>query len=192
MNNDNQMNMMIDATRMMNYKLHAEQLNIPIVNGLQVKSDGNPQTILLAYGHGFTEQLTSDGFIQDGDFENRINLVITNTKQFMRNNNCENVENSFIYYKDYSNGVFNFKLYVQDMIIPIQNEKKAIRTFIAYFVEPEMHDFYQMSLSVGPFTMPTEQLKIGTIDLQDDQITISLNNLMKDILDNLKYKTDLI
>lgn len=188
MNNDNQMNMMADAARMMNYKLHAEQLNIPIVNGFQVENDGNPQTILLASGHGFTEQLTSDGFIQDGDFENRINLVITNTKQFMKNNNCENVDNSFIYYKDYSNGVFNFKLYVQDMIIPIQNEKKVIRTLIAYFVEPKMNDFYQMSLSVGPFTMPTEQLKIGTIDLQNDQITISLDNLMKNILDNLKYK----
>ena len=144
MNNDNQMNMMVDAARMMNYKLHAEQLNIPIVNGFQVENDGNPQTILLASGHGFTEQLTSDGFIQDVDFENRINLVITNTKQFMRNNNCENVDNSFIYYKDYSNGVFNFKLYVQDIIIPIQNEKKVIRTLIAYFVEPKMNDNYQM------------------------------------------------
>ena len=190
MNNDNQMNMMADAARMMNYKLHAEQLNIPIVNGFQVRNDGNPQTILLATGPGFTEQLTSDGFIQDGDFENRINLVITNTKQFMKNNNCENVDNSFIYYKDYNNSVFNFKLYVQDMIIPIQNEKKVIRTLIAYFVEPKMHDFYQMSLSVGPFTMPTEQLKIGTIDLQNDQVTSSLDYLMKNILDNLKYKNN--
>lgn len=188
MNNDNQINSMADAARMMNYKLHAEQLNIPLVNGFQVGNNDNPQTILLASGNGFIEQLTSDGFIQDGDFENRINLVIDNTKQFLKKNSCENVDNSFIYYKDYSNGVFNFKLYVQDIIISVQNEKKVIRTLNAYFVEPKMHDFYQMSLSVGPFTMPTEQLKIGTIDLQNDQITISLDNLMKNILDNLKYK----
>jgi len=42
MNNDNQMNMMADAARMINYKLHAEQLNIPLVNEFQVENDGNP------------------------------------------------------------------------------------------------------------------------------------------------------
>lgn len=178
----------IDMARMMNYKMHAEQLYIPILNGFQVQNDNNPQTILLASGHGFMEQLTSDGYIEDGQFEKRIDLVINNTKQFMKNNGCENVENSFIYYKDYNNGTFNFKLYVQDMVVNIENQKKVIRAFIAYFVEPRMHDFYQLSLSVGPFTMPTEQLKIGIIDLEQDQITISLDNLMKTIMDNLKYK----
>lgn len=178
----------IDMARMMNYKMHAEQLYIPILNGFKVQNDNNPQTILLASGHGFMEQLTSDGYIEDGQFEKRIDLVINNTKQFMKNNGCENVENSFIYYKDYNNGTFNFKLYVQDMVVNIENQKKVIRAFIAYFVEPRMHDFYQLSLSVGPFTMPTEQLKIGTIDLEQDQITISLDNLMNTIMDNLKYK----
>ena len=187
-NQDNMNNVATDMARMMNYRMHAEQLFVPILNGFQVENDNNPQTVLLASGSGFTEQLTSDGYIEDGQFEQRIELVIKNTKEFMRNNNCENVDNSFIYYKDYNNGVFNFKLYVQDLIIPIQNEKKVIRTFNAYFVEPKMHDFYQFSLSAGPFTMPTEQLKIGTIDLQSDQVTMSLNNLMTTLLDNLKYK----
>lgn len=173
---------------MMNYRMHAEQLFVPILNDFQVENDNNPQTILLASGHGFVEQLTSDGHIDDGQFEQRIDLVIKNTKEFMKNNNCENVDNSFIFYKEYNNGVFDFKLYIQDMIIPVQNEKKVIRNFIAYFVEPKMHDFYQFSLSAGPFTMPTEQLKIGIIDLQNDQVTISLDNLMKTLLDNLKYK----
>ncbi len=178
----------MDMAKMMNYRMHAEQLFIPILNGFQVENDNNPQTILLAAGYGFIEQLTSDGYIEDGQFENRIDLVIKNTKEFMKNSNCENVDNSFIFYKDYNNGVFDFKLYIQDMIIPVQNEKKVIRNFIAYFVEPKMHDFYQLSLGAGPLTMPTEQLKIGIIDLQNDQLTISLDNLMKTLLDNLKYK----
>ena len=173
---------------MMNYRLHAEQLFVPVLNGFQIENDNNPQTILLASGHGYIEQLTSDGHIDDGQFEQRIDLVIKNTKDFMRSNNCENVDNSFIYYKDYNNGIFNFKLYFQDMIIPVQNEKKVIRNLLAYFVEPKMHDFYQFSLGAGPFTMPTELLKVGTVDLQSDQVTMALDKLMKQLLDNLKYK----
>ena len=188
MNKDELINTTADIAKKMNYKLHAEKLNIPILNGATIEDDGNPQTILLATTSGFTEQLTSDGYINDGDFDKRIELVITNTKNFMKANNCENVEDSFIKYKDYNNGVFDFKLYVQDIIIPVQNERKVIRTFIAYFVEPKMHDFYQLSLSVGPFTMPTEQLKVGIIDLENDQVTKTVDDIMKNLLDNLKYK----
>lgn len=181
-------NAAIEMARMTNYRKHAEQLFVPILKDFQVKNDNNPQTILLASGDGFMEQLTSDGYIDDGQFEQRIDLVIKNTQEFMKKNNCENIDNSFIYYKDYNNGVFDFKIYIQDMIMPVQNEKKVIRTFIAYFVEPKMHDFYQFSLGTGPFTIPTEQLKTGVIDLQNDQVTILLDNLMKTLLDNLKYR----
>ena len=83
---------------MMNYKKHAEQIHIPVLNGFQVQNDNNPQTILLATGHGFIEQLISDGYIEDEQFEKRIELVINKTKQFMKNKGCENAENSFIYY----------------------------------------------------------------------------------------------
>ena len=51
-----------------------------------------------------------------------------------------------------------------------------------------MDDFYQFSLGAGPFTMPTELLKVGTVDLQSDQVTMALDKLMKQLLDNLKYK----
>lgn len=177
-----------DAARIMNYRMHAEQLLVPMLDDFEVKDDGNPQTIMLAEGHGFTEQLTSDGYIEDGQFDQRIDLVINNTKQFMEISGCENVDDSFIYYKDYDNGVFKFKMYVCDMVIQAGSEKKIIRQLIAYFVEPKMHDFYQFSLSAGPFAMPTEQLKPGSIDLQNDQVMIALDNLMKILMDNLKYK----
>lgn len=188
--NDKQIKVSMDMAQMMNYRMHAKQLFVPVLNDLQVENDDNPQTILLAIGHGFTEHLISDGYIDEGQFEQRIDLVIRNTKEFMKSNNWENVDNSFIYYKDYNNGVFDFKLYIQDMIIPAQNEKKVIRNFIAFFVEPRMHDFYQFNLGAGPFTMPTEFLKIGIIDLQNDQVTILLDNFMKTLLDNLKYKKE--
>lgn len=172
----------------LNYKLHAEGLNIPILEGFQKQENDNPQVVLLATKSGFVEQLVSDGHINDGEFEERINFVINNTKQFMKNNGCENVDNSFMFHEDYNNETFKFKVYVCDMIIPDGTEKKVIRQFNAYFIDPKMNDFYQLSLSTGPFAFPTEQLKLGVIDLQSDQITFSLNSLMHILMNNLKYK----
>ena len=114
---------------------------------------------------------------------------------------CENVDNSFIFYKDYNNGVFDFKIYVCDVITQINGEKKIIRQFNAYFVEPKMLDFYQLSLGAGWFDIPTEILKVGEVDLKNDNVTKNLvqgiKNFrqkypeifkMKHVLDNLKYK----
>ena len=42
-----------------------------------------------------------------------------------------------------------------------------------------MHDFYQLSLSVNPIVLPTTMLKVGEIDLDNDNITKVLYNLMK-------------
>lgn len=77
-------NAAIEMARMTNYRKHAEQLFVPILKDFQVKNDNNPQTILLASGDGFMEQLTSDGYIDDGQFEQRIDLVIKNTQEFMK------------------------------------------------------------------------------------------------------------
>lgn len=177
-----------ELAKRMNYRLHAKQLNIPILNDFVVQEDGNPQTVLLATGSGFIEQLTSDGFVEEGDFEKRINLVIDNTKQFMRINGCENVNNSFMKLREYSNGTFNFSIYVQDMVLPIPGQKRVLRSFVAFFYEPRMKDFYQFTLSIGPIALPAEHLKVWKIDLIDDQVTIGLDSMLKTLLDNLSYK----
>ena len=188
-NNDNDiLNTTTNMARMMNYRQHASQLKIPILNGFNVEKNDNPQTILLASGHGYTEQLISDGFIEDGEFEERIKLAINKSKEFMKDNGLDNVDNSFTYFKDYHNGLFHFKVYIQDMIINDGNDRKIIRQMNAYFIEPKMHDFYQLSLAVGPFKMPTKFLKIEKSELKNDKVTQTLNNLMKKLLINLKYK----
>ena len=188
-NNDNDiLNTTTNMARMMNYRQHASQLKIPILNGFNVEKNDNPQTILLASGHGYTEQLISDGFIEDGEFEERIKLAINKSKEFMKDNGLDDVDNSFTYFKDYHNGLFHFKVYIQDMIINDGNDRKIIRQMNAYFIEPKMHDFYQLSLAVGPFKMPTKFLKIEKSELKNDKVTQTLNNLMKKLLINLKYK----
>lgn len=166
----------------MNYKLHAAQFDIPMFNFMKKTDSPYTQVVFVAEGGGYIEQLVSDGHINDGEFEQRVDLVISNTKK------VPGVQIDFFNYKDYSNGIFNFKLYFQDMIIPTSEGNKISRSINAYFVEPKMHDFYQFSLSTEPLLMPTKELKPGVIDLENDKLTLALNNLMKDLLDNLKYK----
>ena len=62
--------------KIVNYKKHAEILTIPTLNIFERIKEDNPQTILIAQGKGFIEQLVSDGYIEE-DIENRIKLVIT-------------------------------------------------------------------------------------------------------------------
>ena len=179
---------MNNITQAANYKLHAEQLSVPVLDDFHLVNDDNPQIIFTAMGHGYIEQLVSDGHIEDDDFENRIDLVIKNVKEYMKANNFEDVDKSFIYYKDYDNGVFKFKLYFQDMIRNEGDNKKIMRTLYAFFVEPNFHDFYQFSLGTGQFDMPTKMLKPGVIDLENDQVTRAIDKLMQGLLENIKYK----
>ena len=65
---------------------------------------------------------------------------------------------------------------------------KVLRQFISYFVEPKLQDFYQLTVSVGPFDFPTNQIKIDQIDLNNDSTTKSLDILNTLLLNNLKYK----
>ena len=102
----------------------------------------------------------------------------------MKSNNCENVENSFKFYKDYTNGIFNFKIYVYDLII----QGKVLRQFISYFVEPKLQDFYQLTVNVEPFDFLTNQIKIDQIDLNNDSTAKGLDILNTLLLNNLKYK----
>ena len=184
MNNET-INAAVQAADMMNLKLHAENLVIPVINGLNVVQSNNPQTILMANSDAFIEQLTSDGPIKDDTLESRVELVINNTKSFLTS---KNVETNFMFYKDFSNGDFNFKIYVQDLIIPKDDAKNLVRNFIAYFVEPNMKDFYEFTLSYGPIIMPTEIIKNGVIDLENDEVTRSVEKMFMDLVNNLKYK----
>lgn len=171
---------------LINYKLHAEQLDIPILEGFQIEEIDNPRTILFAIGKEYIEQITSDGFVGKGEFEERINYIIDCTKVFMRDNKCENVDDSFTFYEDYNNGIFDFKLYFQDMIIPLVNEIRIVRSLNAFFIEPKMKDFYQVTLSASPIVLSTNEPK--KIDSEYDKVSSNLDILMKKILSNLKYK----
>lgn len=185
----------IKMATMMNFGLHARQLDIPLLKNFKIEEVNEPQIVFVATDGMYTEQLVSDGSMKPNEtFEQRINLVVKNTTEFMSKyspaNNPANSENKLFYYKDYSNGVFNYKIYVLDVIIEVNNTTKVIRQFNAYFIEPKFNDFYQLTISAPALSMPTEVLKLGVVDLDTDEITQCLNNLLTLAMDNLKYKNE--
>lgn len=190
MNNENgPENVAVDMARFMNYGSHAEQLAIPLLNNFNVIKSENPQVVFVSSAEAFVYQVVSDGPLRSEEtFDDRVNLVVRNTKEYMKQQNMDDVDKSFFFYKDYKNDTFGFKVYVQDLILTMDNQKKVVRQLNAYFVEPRFNDFYQVTVSAGPFSMPTQMLKLGTVDLENDQITKILDTMMDNVLNNLKYR----
>ena len=112
-------------------------------------------------------------------------MVIAKSKSFLKE---QGIESNYMFHKDYKNNHFNYKVYVCDMTLEANNEKKIIRQFNAYFIEPRFHDFYQLSLSIGPIILPTKKFKPGIIDLKEDMITRMVDGAMTALMNNLKYK----
>ena len=180
----------LQTVRDMNFQLHSQGLYMPILEDFQLLESDNAQTIIMAEKDGCIEELVSDGYCEDGSFQKRIDDVILSTKNFMKESKCEEIDDSFRFYKDYDNGIFQFKVYVCDMIIPIKDAKIITRQFIAYFVEPVMKDFYQITISSAPVNMPPEEIILGKIDIENDKVTKQLNEYMDKVLQDFDYRKD--
>ena len=180
----------IQMTRDLDYMLHAQGLDIPLLDGFQLLESDDPQIVLLATKDDYIEQVTSDGYAEAGTFDKRIESVISTTKQFMKDSGCEDVDNCFRFYKETEKEKFNFKTYVCDMIIPIKGDKLLTRQFISYFYEPVIQDFYQITVSSAPVKMPSKEILLGKIDLDNDKVTSKLNKYMDEIIEKFDYKTD--
>ena len=187
---DDFMEEIIEMTRDIDYKLHAQGINFPLLEDFQVLESDDAQIILLAEKDGFVEQVTSDGYMEEGTFDKRIEAVINSTKQFMIESGCERVDEAFRFFKETKNANFTFKTYVCDMIIPINDEKIVQRQFISYFYDPVINDFYQITASSSPSSMPPKDIVLDKIDVENDKITSKLNKYMDEIINKIDYRKD--
>lgn len=180
-----------DIASIMNLKLHAGTLYVPVLKSLELEATTDePQSIFIAKGGGFTEQLVADGPLREGEtVEDRIEKVIVNIKQFMASNQMVDPEKHVFFYKDFQNeNGFSFKVYVQDMIFSRDDEQKIIRMLSGFFSSNDkFNDFYQLSLSVGPFSYPTTMLKPGIVD-PDDAVTKQVITGLETIMSAIKHK----
>ncbi len=187
---DDFMEEIIEMTRDIDYKLHAQGINFPLLEDFQVLESDDAQIILLAEKDGFIEQVTSDGYMEEGTFDKRIEAVINSTKQFMIESGCERVDEAFRFFKETKNANFTFKTYVCDMIIPINDEKIVQRQFISYFYDSVINDFYQITVSSSPSSMPPKDIVLDKIDVENDKITSKLNKYMDEIINKIDYRKD--
>ncbi len=178
-----------DMANMMNYQIHAKQLYFPILDGFKVQEEKNPQILLTATNGEYIEMFTADGALGPNEtFEQRIQLVNKNVMEFLKKQSPFPNENKLFYYEDATNGIFNYKVYVEDMCFEVDGKKKGIRQFIAYFLEPRFQDFYQLTVSTSAIELPNDGFKMGEVDFENDSITKALYDMLKEIMDKLRYQ----
>lgn len=177
--------LMYEYTKMANYKLHAQQINWPLLKEFQVQNLDNqpPDIIMFASRAPFFIQVKSMGPMLEKNLEQMIANENKASMNYLKQSNCKRAEDSIFYYKDYNNGTFNFKIYVVDMI-----EEQSFKRFLsAYFVEPKFKDVYQVSVLFS-FAGKPENFKPWVVDLENDELTKYLNDMLTLIMDNIKYK----
>ena len=105
--------------------------------------------------------------------ENVINKIQNETTEYLISKNIKTNVNYFNYYK---NDTFDFKIYVRNVFL----DNKMIRKFDVFFLDNKCNDLYKLSLSNGP-------IKLDKLDKCGDIISLNLFNMLKLILDNIKY-----
>ena len=169
-------------------------LDIPILKEFNInRNDGKIQNKIIDYsnGKGMSQQLISDGPLRPGEtFEDRIKFLIDNTNNYTKQIHPLNTEKNIFFLKEFE-GEFKFKVYVQDILFNIGDRINFNRLINAYFVEPKNGDFYRMTVAAESLPYPNENIKIGEIS-ENDQLTQDLLAKMDCLMNNLKYKNDVI
>ena len=149
-------------------------LKVPIPNGYNIINTGNNNKfiIMIAKKEDGTlmQYLIDEKLNENENFENHIEKVLRETKQAMNENS------SIDFLEDFNSDLFQFKLYLQDIV----KDELLIRQINAYFIEPESNYFYQISLTTPPFKKETVTQEITNI----------LKDSIKPILSNIKYNAD--
>lgn len=168
----------MQMARTMNLKMHARKLDIKVPNQMAISYPNDAQTIFIGQAGPIVEQLVADGPINNQTIEQRIEIVISTTNNFLQ---MQNISSDFKFYEDYKTNLFDFKVYVQDMDMGT----RLSRGFNAYFIEPTFKDFYQFSVNVI-LDKPVTKLKMDRIDVENDPITKIIYDYFKYFMDTLK------
>lgn len=180
-----------DMMRLTNCRLHAQHLSIPVLADLKLQTPDNPQTIMIAVKPGMTEQLVSDGFIGDQTLEQHTDFVLGILRQtatgIQEQFGINVLSNDVAFIESYKTEGFLFKVYLHDQrLIDPNGVECALRNVYAFFVDEPLHDFYQMSLSVGPLQLPLRECRLGVVNLPDDPLLAGMVEMMHGLMDNLR------
>lgn len=135
----------VEIAKKLNSRAQAMKLDVPILEGLNDVFSPS-EKILFAVGDDyFLEQFITDGFLNsDESFDDRVNKNITGIKKVLLDNSISESDENFQDLGSFTNGIFNFRVYLQY----IQKDRRPICQATAYFLEPKSNAFYQLNLSM--------------------------------------------
>ncbi len=135
----------VEIAKRFNSKAQAMKLEVPILDGLKEVFSSNEKIVFAVGDDYFLEQFITDGVLnQDESFEERVNKNVTDIKKVLVNNSISDADDNFQDLGNFTNGIFNFRVYLQY----VAREKKPICQATAYFLDPKSNSFYQLNLSM--------------------------------------------
>lgn len=185
----------LQLAKKMNSISNAERLSIPVLDGFDIVREEQPYTnvVFLAQKDNMIEQFIVDGALENEEtITQRIEKVVEAVRNRTEKNPLYEKENYIYNYKTYKNDLFEFNIYVQDIIIGTRKEKQFIRQLNAYFIEKDEKEFCQVSVAIGPYIPSDINPLIKDIkDFSKNSIITNLDAALKVILDNITYKEEL-
>ncbi len=174
---------------------NVNRLLIPILEGFQiVKQDifsKDSNQFFVAVKNNTIEQFQTDGMLDEKEsFEQRVEKVIKQMKDSVKGNELYDGYKDFIvYYKNYDNNFFDFKIYIQDILVGTKEDLKFIRQINAFFVEGIGNEFCHLSMAAGQYKVSDKFKLLKDIkEYNKDEIIKGLEDGLKVVLDNIIYR----
>jgi len=185
----------IKVAKKMNTLINFNLLSIPVLDDFILVqknlTDPNNNIIFVAVKNNTLEQFLGDGMLEPNEsFEDRVEKVINQMKEESKRSPLYDGNDEFlVYYKNYDNENFDFKIYVQDILTGSKDNLKFIRQLSAFFVEPQGNEFYQISMSAGQYAKSNKFKLLKDIkDYEQDEINKGLEKALTLIMDNITYR----
>lgn len=162
----------VDFCNKLNEKSYLYKVNVPIADGFKVVP--NKDTLFTAVNDaGYIEQFLFDSIIGEQEtFDSHLENVILKTKSSMKASSLDDVDKCFNFYNNYTNGIYDFKIYIQDNIL----DDRIIRQINAYFMDTDTRAFYEIAFSSCPYSI--KDMNFINTEL--------VSNMMMTVLDVLK------
>lgn len=159
----------------LNDKKFLRDVKVPVLDGFRIVP--NEGTLFTAVSDdNYVEQFMTDGILDFGEtFDKHVDKVIKDTKQFMRDASMIDVDESFIFCKNYSTLKYDFKIYIQDNIL----NDKIIRQFNIYFIDKNTHAFYEITFSSRPY-------HLSELDYLNNDVTSNMLTTVNNMLDYIQ------
>ena len=185
----------IKIAKNMNTLINFNSLAVPVLDDFIVVkknlTDPNNRIIFVAIKNNTLEQFLGDGILDKNEsFEGHITGIINEIKEQVKDNPLyEGNDDYLVYYKNYDNGLFDFKVYIQDVLAGTPDKIKFARQMSAFFVEPKGNEFYQICMAAGSYYKSNKFKLLKDIkDYEKDEIVMGLEKALKLIMDNITYK----